>query len=55
MNVSEFLELYGKENTKGVYRAGLKQFFRCVYGNDEDLDKLQKVILVKIETTSRIY
>ncbi|RLI80797.1 hypothetical protein DRP04_07550 [Archaeoglobales archaeon] len=40
MSVSEFLELYGKENTKAVYRAGLKRFFKGIYGEDEDVDKL---------------
>ena len=32
MRIEKFLSLYPKENTKGVYRAGIYDFLDCIYG-----------------------
>jgi len=45
MNVSEFLQLYSKNSTKQVYKAGLKHFFNAVYGKSENLDELSEKYL----------
>lgn len=53
--IESFLELYAKENTKGVYRAGLLEFFDFLYGKQRKGKKVRKEEMLSYEKLAERY
>jgi len=53
--IEEFLELYAKPNTKGVYRAGILEFFDFLYGKQRKGKRVRKEEMLKYEELADEY
>ena len=55
MKIEKFLCLYPKKNTRGVYQAGIYEFFDCVYGKVRKGKRVTNVEKETYETISERY